>query len=888
MNAFPAALRVITAPLLFAGVALSATAWGLSFDAPLRVRYVALAGGVGLMAGGIAWWLRRRVGCFQGSHSYGCFARLALMLLSCFLLMLAWAQWRWVERVANPVPSAWNAAVQTVDVRIVSMPTRTDFGWRMAVVPLQNLSDPAPRLPVQMSLSWADNHLPEGGVEALRAGQVWRLPLHIRTPHATRNEGVFDYERYWLAHEIPAVAYVRVYKKSTVFPQRLRVEPSLGAWVENCRFDLLQSIDAQLMGAPTQAERDSARVFKALALGDQASVLAAQWQLFQDTGITHLVSISGAHVTLLAGVLAWLAYRLWKRNARLVARVPALHVAQWVALLGAWAYALMAGWGLPAQRTVMMLACWLVLARLGVARNGVRVLAWCVGAVLLYDPFAVWDMGFWLSFGAVAWLILAFERMDGAEQAHDDQPLWRRWLRYACTAGAVQLGIGLSLLPMTLYFFKRASLLGVAVNFFAIPLVSVLLLPLLGSVLVLAISGWGEPLLWVNRVLAWCLQGLTDMQQLGARMGWQHAYWIGRIEVWQVVGLFVLSLGLVWQLRHWFGGTDNHHRRALIIIGLAGLAMVTLLRYPPHYPIIDKGQLRATILDVGQGSAVLLQSANHTWLYDAGSRYSSQSDAGARVILPYLHHIGVRRIDTLILSHNDIDHTGGARSIAHILPIGEVLTSLTQEQLTAVGLADVPMRRCQRGQKQVVDGIETAVFSPAAETLDDAHSSDNQKSCVLRFAPLNRAPDGENSILLTGDIDQLQEARMLVQTTAEPASADAISPNNDDGEGSNDNDNRMVLKPMSSPSSLSLKTTIADTPVQSDIVLIPHHGSRHGSSAPLIAATRPHWAVAQVGMYNPFRHPDAGVLQRYRDAGAQTWRTDTQYSRVFVLGRAEP
>lgn len=789
------------------------------------------------------WWAR--------SHRLQAYIHWFLAVLLCAVLAFSWAQWRWLERTAHSIPSEWNSEIQMMSVRIASMPTRTDYGWRMRIAPESAQFKITPNIPAQMSLSWADDDLLVP-IASLRVGQTWRLPLHIRTPHASKNEGVFDQTRYWLANNITGLAYVRVYQKSTPeqMPQLLATHRSVLSMIENWRFDTLQAIDAALSESNHPNINASGNVFKALALGDQAAVSAQQWQLFQDTGVTHLVSISGLHVTVLAGILALCARWAWRRNVWLTTRIPAMHVAQWVGLIGALVYALLSGWGLPAQRTVWMLALWLGLARLGVARSGLRVLGFSVCLILIFDPFAVLSVGFWLSYGAVAWLIVAFDSFVSTEDKQtDDSPKHRVLGRWLIGAVGAQLGISLSLLPMTLYFFRHASLIGVGVNFLAIPLMTILLVPLLLSVLVLALTGWGAPVVWMNAVLSQVLNGLQHLQD-AAKLN----DWVGRIELWQVLALFVLSLLLVVSARGlWHGVSRISAKRVGWTIGLSALAIFIIVRIPPNYPRVQEGQLRVTVFDVGQGSAVLLQSAQQNWLYDAGARFSSDADAGARIIVPHLRYIGVKKIDVLVLSHNDSDHTGGAHSILNALPVRRIITSLNQSQRDALGLDQMAVSECVAGQTEQFDGVRMAVLSPDAQTLNADSIPDNQKSCVLRFEVKSEKPDALKSILLTGDMDMLSEANMVVDTNPNSAGIRSID-------------------------------ALTQTPLKTDIVLMPHHGSNSSSSAPLIQATQPKWAVAQAGKYNPFRHPRAEVLQRYQAAGAQIWRTDEQYSRVFVLG----
>ena len=828
--------------ILLAVVALWAVCVAFAFDAPwVGAKHLFVCALICTVA--FVWWAR--------SHRLNGYIHWLLAALLCAVLAFSWAQWRWFERSEHSIPSEWNSEIQMMSVRIASMPTRTDYGWRMRIAPESAQFKITPNIPAQMSLSWADDDLPVP-IASLRVGQTWRLPLHIRTPHASKNEGVFDQTRYWLANNITGLAYVRVYQKSTPeqMPQLLATHRSVLSMIENWRFDTLQAIDVALSEANHPNINVSGNVFKALALGDQAAVSARQWQLFQDTGVTHLVSISGLHVTVLAGILALCARWAWRRNVWLTTRIPAMHVAQWVGLIGALVYALLSGWGLPAQRTVWMLALWLGLARLGVARSGLRVLGFSVCLILIFDPFAVLSVGFWLSYGAVAWLIVAFDSFVSTEDKQtDDSPKHRVLGRWLIGAVGAQLGISLSLLPMTLYFFRHASLIGVGVNFLAIPLMTILLVPLLLSVLVLALTGWGAPVVWMNAVLSQVLNGLQHLQD-AAKLN----DWVGRIELWQVLALFVLSLLLVVSARGlWHGVSRISAKRVGWTIGLSALAIFIIVRIPPNYPRVQEGQLRVTVFDVGQGSAVLLQSAQQNWLYDAGARFSSDADAGARIIVPHLRYIGVKKIDVLVLSHNDSDHTGGAHSILNALPVRRIITSLNQSQRDALGLDQMAVSECVAGQTEQFDGVRMAVLSPDAQTLNADSIPDNQKSCVLRFEVKSEKPDALKSILLTGDMDMLSEANMVVDTNPNSAGIRSID-------------------------------ALTQTPLKTDIVLMPHHGSNSSSSAPLIQATQPKWAVAQAGKYNPFRHPRAEVLQRYQAAGAQIWRTDEQYSRVFVLG----
>ncbi|MGL4767729.1 MAG: DNA internalization-related competence protein ComEC/Rec2 [Formosimonas sp.] len=719
-----------------------------------------------------------------------------LVVLAIALLAVAYTQGRAAWRLSEQVTLRSESVVGT----IASMPLRTPFGVRFVFAP-----DDA-GLPSHISTAWYDDDLPS---QPIQAGQKWRLPLSIRPPHASQNEGVFDQEQYWWAQNIRAFAVVQVNQATAVrdYPQLIETQNTPAAWLHNTRLSALQQIDAVLL--PQDAA--SAAVFKALTFGAQDAVLAPQWALFQQTGVTHLVSISGVHITMLAALMAWLVGWLWRLSPRLCAILPSAHAAQWAGFLLALIYALFTGWAIPAQRTVYMLALWLFLSRIGVAHTALRVVCWALCGVLLLDPFALLTLGFWLSFGAVVWLVLAFEQLS-------ERPVGR-W-RGVGVFLATQMLIGAAMLPATLYFFHQASLLGVLVNVLAIPLVSAVLVPLLlASCALNFVFGWTAPLLAANTLLAACLKGLANLTQwFGAHM------WVKNMPWTAALCMTLIALWLVWQ---WQG------RRWWRVAGLAAL-WLGMAAWPSAQPVIERGQVRVHVLDVGQGTAVLLQTATHNWLYDAGPRYGADADAGQRVLVPYLRAHGVTRIDTLILSHNDADHTGGAASLAQAVPVAQLLTSIATPPIR---VAQTTL--CEAGQKFDLDGVQLTLLSPDAALRDNPNASDNSKSCVLRID----TPHGQwRSALLTGDIDGLQEARLVVAPTGGVRDWSA------------------------------------------DVVMMPHHGSGSSSTQPFIDATRPHMAFAQAGYLNPFRHPHPNTVQRYRNVGVRIEQTVESGTLRFCLG----
>ena len=374
---------------------------------------------VGLMlAGGLVLWIVSQYVAKKPWFKISCVS------VAIGLAAFGYTHLRGAQRMNEQIPVAWVGQTLNVQGTIHSIPTRTPYGVRFLFAPSQTQPNAQVQaamnngtLPAQIFMTWNDDDLPS---TQLKAGQEWRVPASLRPLRATQNEGVFDAEQNWLAQHIRGAATVRVNKDTLKadYPALITTHATPMSWLHNTRAAALQQIDAQLLAH----DAPSAAVFKALTFGDQDAVHASQWALFQQTGITHLISISGVHITMLAALLAWCVNVLWRRSVKLCEWLPSAHAAQWAGLILALVYALFTGWALPAQRTVYMLALWLFLARIGVAHFGLRVVCWALWGVLLFDPFAVLSIGFWLSFGAVAWLMLAF----GVVASSDKTPRERR------------------------------------------------------------------------------------------------------------------------------------------------------------------------------------------------------------------------------------------------------------------------------------------------------------------------------------------------------------------------------------------------------------------------------------------------------------------------------
>lgn len=751
--------------------------------------------------------------------------------LSVVALGAASTGWRAAQRQANTLPTAWQGVSLQLTGQVDDLPRATGNGWRFAfrvegVAAVQGSGaaasgPPAPGqgFPDRVQLSWsaqADGAVPQ-------AGERWRLTVRLRQPHGLANPHGFDSELWLWEQGLGATGYVRLGSRDPA-PQRLA--PASWGW-QPWRERVRQRIQAQV------SDGRVAGVLSALVMGDQAAIERRDWDVFRATGVAHLVSISGLHITL----WAWLAMRVvaqWWRwaprlapvgGSRLLHTVPAPVAAAWGGWVLALGYALFSGWGIPAQRTVLMLAVVMGLRLLGRRWPWPVVGLWAMAVVLAWDPWAWLQAGFWLSFVAVG-VLLAL----GNAPSDPPRPVWGL-LR-------TQAAISVVLAPLTLVLFGQVSVVGLLANLVAIPVVTWLITPL-------ALAGVAWHALWVPAAaLVQVLMGV-----LHAMAAWPGAsLMLPALPGWLPVAAVLGGLALVWRWPlSW---------RAL---GLA-LWCPLLLWQAPRPPV---GEFEVLAADVGQGSAVVIRTAHGSVLYDAGPQWGPGSDAGQRVLLPLLDRLGERPA-TVVLSHRDGDHVGGALAVLDAWgpsPLGwttakalrvwasfeppALVSALSDPALAGRVLASPPAwTRCQAGQRWEQDGVVFELLHPSPALYAQATGSNNL-SCVLWVRGASR------SALLTGDMDSVHEAA-LVQ--AHPG-------------------------------------------LRADWLLAPHHGSRTSSSAELLDTVRPQWVVVQAGYLSRYGHPAPQVLDRYRahgvrwvatpECGAALWRS-TQPDAMLCQRQSQP
>ncbi|MDR1163288.1 MAG: DNA internalization-related competence protein ComEC/Rec2 [Candidatus Accumulibacter sp.] len=730
--------------------------------------------------------------------------------LSGFLLGFAWAAGTAHYRLADALPEEWETRTIELTGVVAAMPARSALGARFAF-DVESVQTEGARVPRRIMLSWyrprtgamrkaAKNPPTASGEESadtprqsvagsffdpsaalFHPGERWRFSVRLRRPHGNANPHGSDYEAWMLERGIRATGLIDT---------RARVGEMLDAFVPRPGYALesfRDRIRARFFAALPSASYVG--VLVALAIGDQRSITPAQWEVFRRTGITHLVSISGLHVTMVGALFGWLVSRAWRRFPRLMFHAPAQKAGLVAGWLAAFFYALLAGFEVPAQRTFYMLTVVVLSLMSGKNFGAARTLLSALLAVLLLDPWAVLSPGFWLSFGAVVFLFFVGSARVAGTRGRDG---WRGWWRGVFTQwGAAQWGVTLGTLPLLLIFFRQFSLVSPLVNALAIPFVSFLITPL---TLVFAVFPWA-PFLSLDH---WLFEQLMRfVEALAVWPLWRQA----APPLWAVL----LSLvGVVWLLLpRGFPGR---------IAGAFLLLPALFLR--PDAPA--SGEVWADVLDVGQGLSVVVRTAGHTLLYDTGPVYTPESSAASRVIVPFLYASGVDRIDALVVSHRDQDHAGGIETIRASFPVRRVLSSM-----------DLPEgERCaadgEGTREWEWDGVRFSFLHPLKGDYAVKSKKPNNLSCVLRVSTAS------GSLLLTGDIETADEKRLIARSSLKDLRATAL--------------------------------------------VVPHHGSRGGSSPAFVAAVAPQEAIVSAGYRNRFGHPRPEVLVRY--GASRVWRTD--------------
>ncbi|MBL1261151.1 MAG: DNA internalization-related competence protein ComEC/Rec2 [Thiotrichaceae bacterium] len=709
--------------------------------------------------------------------------------LRSLLFLLIGFHWAWLQAtlvLLTPLPPALEKQDLVIVGTIASLPQKTGHKWRFLfdIEQMQHQGNIIEISPRHVRLNWYNN-APE-----LSVGDRWQLMVRLKRPHGFMNPGGFDYEGWLFQQRIQATGYIRGSEDNRLLASDMMHYP-----LQRLRQSLASAISTQLKEAEFKG------IITALAIGERQAISEPQWGVLRKTGTIHLVAISGLHIGLVAGMAFILVQFLWSRFASATMHWPAPRVAAVAGLLAATCYAALAGFTIPTQRALVMVLVVMLMLFLQRQRRFSDALALALMIVLVIDPFVVMSAGFWLSFGAVAAIIFAMS----CRLARRD--LWWRW-------GRVHVVVTIALLLPLLMTFQQLPLLSPVANFIAVPWVSFVVVPLvlLGTSCVLYFPEMASLLLdAASTALSFLWPFLEFLENQEQGLWQQHPP-----PKWTYIPALIGTLLLL--------APRGLPGRWLGVIWLLPLFLVTPLR-PAD------GDWWFTLLDVGQGLAAVVQTKNHTLVYDTGPRFSERFDTGSAVVIPFLNHAGVKRVDMLVIGHGDNDHMGGAQSVMSQIVVSQVITSVP-ERVTWQPAA----QHCVAGDEWQWDNVRFEILHPPPQGFKG-----NDASCVLRVSSVDDIGLRGSSLLLTGDIEAAAERALL-----------------------NDQPGKLMAR----------------------VVVAPHHGSKSSSSDLFVAAVAPQYVLFPAGYLNRYHFPHSEVTQRYQQQGSKMFISAATGAMTFHFNHA--
>ncbi|MEE9339188.1 MAG: DNA internalization-related competence protein ComEC/Rec2 [Methylococcaceae bacterium] len=665
-----------------------------------------------------------------------------------FIVGIIWASSFSSVRLANRLPESLQGQTIEVEGQVIGLPHYDERKVRFDFA----VSKPAYNFPKKIRLSW---YFPK---QKIKTGQFWILSVKLKKPHGRFNPGGFDYEKWLFEQNIGATGYVRTNPEPLL--NRFK---STNKSFSNLRQTISDNLDELLK------DSDNKGLVKALMIGERNEINQQQWDVFRKTGTVHLLAISGLHIGLVSGLMYFLVLQISIRFSTISPQKYAAIAALLLALF----YSALAGFSLPTQRSLMMLIIAmiaLVWQRKITASNTVSLTLF---TVLIVDPLAVLSIGFWLSFLAVIVIIYSLAGRLGRIG------YWHSAIKIHCVTA-----IGLA--PLLIYSFQQISVISPIANFISVPVISFLVVPLcLLSVVFMFIS----PLITEQclTVVDTLLQGLYDILLIMADLPYAALNT-------EKASIFTIPLTLL---------------AVLILIAPKGfparwLGLVFLI--PSlfiNHEKLKQGEITTTLLDVGQGLSAVIETANHVLVFDTGAKYSNKFNMGDAVVIPFLESKGIEIVDTLLISHGDNDHSGGALSLIKQKNVSNILTSVPNlfEQYSPVF--------CLRGQNWEWDQVRFEILSPSEGFIE----GENNNSCVLKVSSIY------GTLLLTGDIEKPAEDWLVTNSANQ---------------------------------------------LESDILIAPHHGSKTSSSISLLEQVSPKMILIPVGYRNRFFFPHQEIVERYK------------------------
>lgn len=660
------------------------------------------------------------------------------------------------------------------------------------------------------------------------AGDFVRFRTVVKAISGFRNPGGFDYQKHLKRQGVFASG--SILGPQDIIVIRRHWNPSLSSTVDHFRQSLKRLIDSN-------ADTPEREILEAMTIGNQKAIPADIRDAFSQTGTSHILSISGLHVGMVASAGFLLIFGLLKSSEYLMLRFHIIKIAAATSMIPVFIYTLVAGMGTPVLRSAIMAVSFIIALMIGKLRDPYNVLLIAAFIILIIFPESLFEMSFQLSFSAVfalIYIVPRFSPLPASFLIRAPRPI-RFIAGQAYLFVLVSFAATLGTLPIILYYFNRLSTITILANIILVPLLGMLTLFLV-FLFILAATFSPMAAAWFIKAASFSTsQSIAVIKRLSS-LPWSSITFVKPNEI-EIVLLYIFLFGVIQILTP--TSRSNHQSQIAthpVLIRISVSAAFLLLLVHGLY-LYWKDQtsnvLKLTVLDVGQGASSLVEFPQGVkMLIDGGGVPDSSFDMGKSVVAPFLHDKRIRKIDIVVLTHPHPDHLQGLIYILDHFHVGEVWT-------TPVKSDDDLYRRWERtlSNRKVNVRYLTAQTPPRDlasvrieplwpdYAVDKAHLlGTNDQSLVFKIS------FGETSFLVTGDISSQVESQLLSCGKA----------------------------------------------LKSDLLLVPHHGSVHSSSVRFIQAVSPRHAIISTGKNNVFRHPHPQVLDRYRSMGVSIFRTDSQ------------
>lgn len=683
-----------------------------------------------------------------------------------FILGFTWCLWFATSHLSWQLPQSIEGKKITITGTIVSIPD-SDERQTKFILSLDESH-------VRVKLSWRGVH-PE-----LHVGDRWKYWVKLKRIHGNLNPAGFDYEAWAFLENIRAQGYVINNKINHLIESHWYSHP-----IHRLREHIKNKINLAL------PQSNTSPWIYALIIGERNKIAAKNWEILRNTGTNHLMAIAGLHIGFMAGFAYLITIFFWRRT-QLSLILPAQHAGAIASLFMALVYSALAGFAIPTQRACIMLSVCLITILL--RRKIIAWRAWSTALliVLLLNPLSVLSASFWLSFGSVALIIYG---IAGRLSPHN---LWWKW-------GRTQWVIAIGLIPLSIILFQQSSLVSFAANSIAIPWVGFLILPFcfLGCVFVLFSTKLGGIfLLLADKSLAILWIILTWFAQLHFA-AWSQVILNHWIIILGCIGVIILLVPAGFPGR------------------LFGFIFLLPIFFCP-FPQVKQNEFKFTVLDVGQGLAAVVQTKNHLLIFDAGPKLSDSFDMGENVVAPFVHSLGVKTIDMLVVSHGDNDHRGGTYALLKQFRVRSIKTSVPEK------FYGFNADYCLRGNSWQWDGIEFEFLHPTVQQL----KLNNNSSCVLRVGR------GKSAVLLPGDIEKSAEKDLIEKNI--------------------------------------INSSVA-------ILIAPHHGSKTSAESQFITTLHPTYVIFPIGYRNRYHFPHEKVIEMYNQLNVNKLDTVNSGAIQFEL-----